>query len=336
MYKKFISLTLAVMMIVSVFMISTSAVDVGNIGFNVETDGAVGAAVNDIVTVKVYYEMNPADIATVKLAAATTVIAYNGTYLEYVAGSRTFGDSYSFLKPDSQVNTGIWGTISAGVAANPNDSAKGYTNAVLIAAAYSLGVPEGSAGFYVDPDCPLFTIQFKVIKAIDQELNIGIPESTYAKQTAPKKRVGTSNVAYTTGQIDSTNCITQSSYVTRNFATATKIRRNAGNSALVDLGFTGSFLNAGIPIAFTGGRSTNVTAVGVELTINGVTNTYEDNFVYLNANSNGYLFRVALTGIPDTEYDTPIKARMFVTYNGVDYWSDYVYTTAGAHVDRLP
>jgi len=27
---------------------------------------------------------------------------------------------------------------------------------------------------------------------------------------------------------------------------------------------------------------------------------------------------------------------MFVTYNGVDYWSDYVTTTAGAHVGRLP
>lgn len=335
MLKKFLSLSLAVMLIVSLFTFSASAVPSGSIGLRLESDAIIGLPVDSIITVKVHYCFSEDEvISNLYMVPAAVCIAYDSEYYEYVASSRLFSDFYNdtIIKSSSTVNTSAWSTISAGVAANTNDSAKGYSKALIITQLPVTGVTH----FTPDPSTHVFSLQFKVMKAIDKEAHIGIPESTLTKQTQLKKYVDGKSVTLTLAQMDTTDAIKKSTKVTVNFAETTKIRPNAGNSALVDLGFTGAFLNAGIPIAFTGGRSTNVSAVGVELTINGVTNEYEDNFVYENATSNGYLFRVALTGIPDTEYDTPIKARMFVTYNGVDYWSDYVYTTAGAHVDRLP
>jgi len=336
MLKKLLSLTLAAMMIVSLFTLSASAVPSGSIGLRLESDAAIGLAVNTVVTVKVHYSFSDDEvIADLHMVPAAVCIAYDSEYYQYVAGSRTFSDYYNdtLIKSTSTINTTTaWSTISAGVEANENDNVKGYKNALIVTQLPCTGV----TNFTPDPSTYVFSLQFKVIKAIDKEAFIGIPESTLTKQTQLKKYVAGKSVTLTLEQMDVTEGVEKSTLVSVNFADATRIRPNADNAANVDLGFTGSFLTAGIPIAFTGGRATNVSAVGVELTINGVTNTYEDNFVYLNANSNGYLFRVALTGISDTEYDTPIKARMFVTYNGVDYWSDYVYTTAGAHVGRLP
>lgn len=340
MTKKILTFIIAVTMIFSLFAFSVTAVDNG-IGVRIESDAVVGMPVGSTVTVKYYYTApDTLDLTTYKHSLSTTIIAFNSEYYTYVANSRTFGAHYaSFLKAGSVVNPGsaaFWNnTVSPKLTAA--DIAKGYTYAIMVNQSYEVGGPyTATTGYPIVTDEEVFSVQFTVAKTLTADAVIGIPEGTIPTLTAIKYLTGTSSSTYTAAELNKTEMDYVSTHVNANFATNTKIRRNTGNSALVDLGFTGSFLNAGIPIAFTGGRSTNVTAVGVELTINGVTNTYEDNFVYLNANSNGYLFRVALTGIPDTEYDTPIKARMFVTYNGVDYWSDYVTTTAGAHVGRLP
>jgi hypothetical protein len=347
MSKKLISLAIAVTMIFSLFAFSASSVESGGIGFRIVSDAAVGMQIGDTVTAKVYYVFpDDFDINTYLHQLSNVVIAYNSTYFTYkyttnTFDGRTWGAAYAgIFKAASGVThtTTIWNAASGRFTAN--DQAQGYSDCILVQQALDSGNLLGitpTSGFPVDPDCEVFTIQFTVKAPItDDTPKIGIPEGPIGAQTTTRKIVDGAAVTYTAGQYDLTEAIDNTRYVTSNFSATTKIRPNVGNSALVDLGFTGSFLTAGIPIAFTGGRATNVSAVGVELTINGVTNTYEDNFVYLNATSNGYLFRVALTGIPDTEYDTPIKARMFVTYNGVDYWSDYVTTTAGAHVDRLP
>lgn len=335
MYKKIVTIVLAVMILVPVFIMPTSAIETGQIGFIVNSDAKIGMAVNDVITVQVFYTAHSDQINTLKLATGAFVVAYDGTYLSYVDGSRIYGDAYSFFKHDSMINTGIWSVIGTGVNGNTNDTAKGYSNAVLFNSQFQTGVPEGATGFNISQDCPFLTFKLKVTKAIDKEVYIGVPDSTLTKQTVINKKEGTKTVKCTLDQMDNTNAFRTSNFVSVNFATTTKVRRNADNAALVDLGFTGSFLNAGIPIDFAGGRSTNVSAVGVELTVNGVTNEYQDNFVYENAGGNGYNFRVALTGIPAANFDTPIKARMFVVYDGDTYYSDYVYTTAAAHVGRL-
>lgn len=337
MLKKIIGTTLAIMMIVSLFTITTSAVETGGIGYKVETDATVGAGIGTLVTVKVYYVVSDdEDIATTRFGASGTCIGYNDNYYKFLSDSREWGEHYEpIFKPESQINTGAWNVIKAGVAATPNDVAKGYTNAVIISQNYIVGVPEAKEGYLINPDCEIFTIKFEVIKTLEADAYIGIPEYTLAKQTQMRKYIDGKQKLFTASQMDNTDAIKKSNHVSANFATATKIRPNADNAANVDLGFTGSFLNAGLPIEFAGGTSTNVSAVGVELTVNGNTNSYQDNFVYENADGNGYDFRVALTGIPAENFNTPIKARMFVIFDGETYYSDYVYTTAAAHVGRL-
>lgn len=335
MLKKVLSLALAIMMVLSLFVISTSAVASGSIGHKIESDAMVGAQVGSFVTVKVYYVVaDDEDLSALEMIGASTTIAYNENYFEYVTDSRVWGDSYApYIQEASLVNNvNAWKAVAAGIAANSNDSSKGYTNAIIVGQKFETGY----TGFPCDPNCEVFTIKFKVVKTLDDTANFGIPESSLAKQTQ-LKRYNEEHKATTlkAAQMDITEAIKKSNHVSVNYAVSTKVRPNADNAANVDLGFTGSFLNAGLPIEFADGTSTNVSAVGVELTVNGNTNSYQDNFVYENADGNGYNFRVALTGIPAENFNTPIKARMFVIFDGETYYSDYVYTAAAAHVGRL-
>ncbi len=333
MLKKFLSLALAVMMIVSLFSLSVNAVALGSMGLKLESDAVIGSPVNTIVTVKVHYTFNEnEDLSVLAMVPAAVTVAYDSEYYEYVADSRTFADYYlGIIKTTSSINLNGWAAVSVGIAANANDSAKNYSKALIVGQLPETGVTH----FFPDRHSHVFSLQFKVIKALDKEAYIGIPESSLGKQTQLKRYVAGKSVTLTAAEMDATDTINKSNRVGVNFAENTKVRCNTDDPTKVDLGFTGSFLNAGIPIAFDGSTATNVTKVGVEVTINGNTIEAEDDFVYENAGGDGYLFRAALTGIPAASFDTPIKVRMFVEYDGDYYYSDYVTTTVAAHVGRL-
>lgn len=343
MRKKFISLALAVAMLFSLLAISASALDIDGIGYRVVSDAVVGMQVGEIVTVKVYYVFhNDKDFTDYLQSPGNVVLAYNKEYYQVletpnIFEAREFGSDYSgFFKTGTGMthSAAFWTQVSSRL--NANDQTKGYTDALLVGIAYeSGGTYNANTGFPVVPECEIFSVKFVVQKTLVEGANIGIPAGTLNSMTYARYQVGKGSAAYASDKIDLSEGIVKSNYVKVNFNNETKIRPNADNGALVDLGFTGKFLIAGIPINIVAGRATNVSEVGVQLTINGVTNTYTDNYVYEDGTT-GYKFRVALTGIDAANFDTPIKARMYVVYNSTPYYSDYVYTTAAAHVDRLP
>lgn len=343
MRKKIISFALAVAMLFSLLAISASALDSDGIAYRVVSDAVVGMQAGEIVTVKVYYVYpSDKDLSAYRQSLGNVVLAYNKEYYQVletpnIFAARAFGSEYSgFFKTTTGMthSTAFWNQVNTKL--NANDLTKGYSDAFLVGIAYeSGGTYNATTGFPVVPECEIFSVKFVVQKTLVEGANIGIPEGTLGSQTYARYQNGTSSLAYANNKIDLSEGIVKSNYVKVNFNNETKIRPNADNGALVDLGFTGKFLIAGIPINIVAGRATNVSEVGVQLTINGVTNTYTDNYVYEDGTT-GYKFRVALTGIDAANFDTPIKARMYVVYNSTPYYSDYVYTTAAAHVDRLP
>lgn len=345
MRKKIISFALAVAMLFSLLAISASALDDDGIGYRVVSDAVVGMQAGEIVTVKVYYVLPDAvDLSTYRQSLGNVVLAYNKEYYQVletpnIFAAREFGSEYSgFFKTTIGMthSTAFWNQVNSRL--NANDLTKGYSDALLVGLAYeSGGTYNATTGFPVVPECEIFSVKFVVQKTLVEGANIGIPAGTLNSQTYARYQNGTSSLAYASNKIDLSEGIVKSNYVKINFNNETKIRKDYGDPDLVDIGFTGSFLEAGIPINIVNGFATNVSAVGVAITnALGEEVEYEDNYVYPNANNDGYLFRATVTDIPDTAYDTPLKARMFVVYNDVKYYSDYVYTTAGAHVDRLP
>jgi hypothetical protein len=107
---------------------------------------------------------------------------------------------------------------------------------------------------------------------------------------------------------------------------------NNKEAGLINVGLVGKFSAEDIAIAFdTKGTSTNVTAVGAKVTINGKTEDKTTNFVYdVKGDESEFWFRAVVEGVP---YDATeeISVVYYVVCDGETYESDAI-TTTGAEV----
>jgi len=91
-----------------------------------------------------------------------------------------------------------------------------------------------------------------------------------------------------------------------------------GNTAgKLNVGISATFSTANFPIAFdANGHSTNVTAVGVDVTAGDYTTTQETQFVYdVDGTNTTYRYRAVITGVPHTATGE-LTVQFFIVING--------------------
>lgn len=344
MSKKILSLALALVMLVSVFTISAFAFTTpasGEVGIYTVSDAKVGQS-SGTVTVDLYWVF-PADrdLETEKAQIGNIVLGFNSAKYKFVSAEwspefaqfLTAASSYIGVKPN------LWKAVQKKLTAN--DIAYGYNSALQFQLKVdAVNNPFGytaTSGFAVTADeehkVHISTIKMEAVGELTANDVIGVIEGSIAGgQTKANASVNNKNVARTP-VISGVAAPAGETY--KVFDGDVKIRRNAADSAKYDLGFTGSFKKSDFPVVFNdAGTATNLTKVGVKVTMNGITNEYTDRFVYETAD--GYQFRAVLAGLDDSMADMEISVVMFIEFDGVRYESKGLTTTLGAHTGRLP
>lgn len=343
MSKKILSLALALVMLVSVFTISAFAFKTpasGEVGIYTVSDAKVGQS-SGTVTVDLYWVF-PADrdLETEKAQIGNIVLGFNSAKYKFVSAEwspefaqfLTAASSYIGVKPK------LWNAVQKKLTAS--DIAYGYDSALQFQLKVdAVNNPFGytaTSGFAVTADeehkVHISTIKMEAVGELTANDVIGVIEGSIGVQTKAFASVNNKNVARTP-VISGVAAPAGETYKVSDGDV--KIRRNADDSAKYDLGFTGSFKASDFAVAFNDkGTSTNLTKVGVKVTMNGVTNEYTDRFVYETAD--GYQFRAVLAGLDDSMANMEISVVMFIEFDGVRYESAGLTTTLGAHTGRLP
>lgn len=353
MSKKILSLALALVMLVSVFTVGASAAvaDGKKLAFVVECNDELVAG--KTVDVNVYVEIpETEDLTTYKLGQINYVLLYDNNVFDGPGkADRTWNADMPWFNDAANVNSAasLFNQFKAGY--TEDDLAK-YNAAVMVQTgtyvtgnedAYGDTVKTATGYGLTAHKTLMFTLKFTVKSTYaGGDTQIGIVEGPYnVKKTQVYAKTHYSTGAAPTAipytELDFSNATTTvkapASY--KVFDGDVKIRRNAADSAKYDLGFTGSFKASDFDVKFDDkGTSTNLTKVGVKVTMNGVTNEYRDRFVYETAD--GYQFRAVLAGLEDSMADTEISVVMFIEFDGVRYESKGLTTTLGAHTGRLP
>lgn len=329
MSKKILSFALAVVMLISVFACSASAVDLtsGEYAYRMTTDAYVNQEVGTTVKAYLYFDYaSDIDFNTYRQGLGNTAIGYNGDY--FTCTGYEWCEPYSGYFADKTLNTGIFGnfTLSA------NDTANGYTKGFLFNMGYDTEKQTdytSKTGFPIVEHAPIACFEFEVIKKLDDTAKIGIVEGAYNKQMK-FNYFTTKNNTVALAKLDLTQAVTNPHVVTINEAANIKVRPNAADATKMDIGFTGEFTNSSFEVAFkqNGWTCDNLTEVGFDAKVNGVSQKATDNFIY--PTDNGYKFRAVLSGVTADTKDAKIECRMYITTTNGTYYSDWLYITPDA------
>ncbi len=347
MSKKILSLALAVIMLFSVCAVSANAVATAegkSVGLYFESDAAVGAPAGTVVNVKVYYTV-PEGSGEVLLQNGPIAVAWNSaayalkttSTTNTVSDCRVWGASYvDIMKTTANVTIAPSATIinnQNNKSTNPYNWDKACQVTVTMNNANGYSV---NTGFPIDPECEFFTISFIAQRTLTADDVIGAPDGAYGTtnfKIQAKIEGSTTPSLYAADAIDFSTAYSAPSAPSFKVAhAATQIQWANEEKNAVNLGFKGTFKMSDIGIAFDGtGKSTNVTAVGVELED---TTKYETRFVYVDGD-NCY-FRAIISDIPAASYSQNFKLRYYVVLDGETLYSDWVEDNAAAHTGRLP
>lgn len=350
--KKVLSLVMAIALVFNVLAVISSAAcaDDKVIGFSAETDDALVAGGQ--VTVDFYIEL-PADtdVSTYKLGLFQLIVSYNADVLTPV--SRTWGDTYAeFMASTNGFNTTsstVHGWISKYLT---TDEAAKYTASCAVAGSQVDTTNEygytGSTGYCLkSTKDKIFSITFDVSESYDgtATADVAILQNAFQNATRCYYRDITTvggKVAKDGSQTD----FTESAVVLSAPAAAAKKVYHVKNQIQwadkennkVNLGIVCGFDIADIGIAFENGTSTNVSSVGVTATINGVTDTYTERFVYSAKEGTAYYFRAVIGNVPG-DYTGTIEITPFVVVDGTTEYGDPIEITAdvlASNVAKLP
>lgn len=335
MSKKILSLALVVVMLMSMFAFSTSAVDLsaGQIGIKIESDAVVGAPAGTIVTIKATV-LIPED-EEVQLTFAPVSLGYDNTAYELVTeDSLAWGSSYEACFQNTSTTMAYNTTISNNIVKTFGDAdkANGWNAGVQIKQTpISGGEFTTKTGYPVDPECELFTVKFRALKEIEAGSTIGAPVNGYGSNFFVFKLFSASTTAGT--KVDAANVV-----LTDTYGVASSPVYKVGNAqyrpngANYDLGVKFGFKTANIGIEFNEkGTSTNIASVGATLKVNGtpVAEPVESRFVYdVNGDNSEYQFRVVIEGVAADSTDK-YEIATFVRYtNGTVRYADVVTINA--------
>jgi len=342
MSKKILSLALVVVMLMSIFAFSTSALDFTasqSIGIRVESNAVVGMPEGTPIEFKFYYVL-PAgvDAETYRQASATTAIAYtDGFKVDSTKANandaRDWGASYTdVFNPSGAVTT--TSTVSNNIMAlfNANDEAKGWDSALQVQQTYlSGGSYKALTGYPVDSECEVFTLRFVTTRELTAEDSIGVVEGAYASNYFKCNYWTSAQVTSTTYDFAAIN---MSEATAKAAAPVYKVgnAQYRPNGANYDLGVKFGFKTENIGIEFNEkGTSTNIASVGATLKVNGtpVAEPVESRFVYdVNGDNSEYQFRVVIEGVAADSTDK-YEIATFVKYtNGTVRYADVVTINA--------
>lgn len=348
MSKKILSIVLAVVMLFSVLACTAGAANTtvttifpsgAQGGYRVVSDAYVGMPAGETVNVKVYYVLPVGtDYESFRMNfIGNTVLAFTDAF-DYVADSRVWGDSYSYMKPGATVNGAAY--ASASKQFNAADNAMGWTKAIMVQKAGDTGVDyTTSTGHPVDPACELYSVQFKTNKTLTASDTIGIPSGCASKMVVFRPQTGS---AYTAANIILGEAVAVADRVEVNDTATAKMRPGAA-AGTVDLGITGtvktvSFDAGKTPVyhgdgSVAGYTAANLANVGVQVRVDGVIAAAEGTCIY--DTGDGFNYRPAITGIDAAGLGAEIEVRTYITdVNGNTYFSNWMAIDATTVYDN--
>lgn len=335
MFKKFLSLLLAVTMIFSVVAVSAFAsadtVAPSTIGLVVKSDAVVGQS-SGVVTLEIYYEFPDGfDNSDYFHNASNVQLAWNSSKysLRESDWSWHFTDSEGnaiFQSGKFSHASTVWNNLSKKLATYGEDG-MGWDDTAIFQQSYdangaNYGTEYGAKmGYSVNINgvnlVHALTVKFDVVGTLTADDILGIPVSSVAGTgKTTMTYYTTKKVSYADDAIDLTKALPAPTKVANK---AVQIKDN-GNGTYA-LGFVGTFVKAAIDPAFDAvtNISANLESVGVTIAVEGAADpiTATTDTVYDDTDNSGYKFRAILDGLDVANYgDKKITVTMFVKVKG--------------------
>ena len=347
MVKKILSIALAVVMLFSVLACTVGAANTtvtttfpanaDQVGFRVVTDAYVGQPAGETVTVKVYWvHAVGTDYSSFLQSIGNVVLCYTDAF-QYAtegqtndASGRTWGEAYApYFKPAAVTNAGDTYSNSVITKLNTADQPYGWDRAMLVQLTVDTSVTTAAKGFPLDPDCEIFSLEFTTTREVTADDIVGIPSHLVGSTVTASYSTGSKQVKWTAANIVNNEFAVPA--VVANSDTATAKMRPGSEAGTVDLGITGA-VNA---LSFTAGKefvagayqAPNLSAVGVQVRVNGVVAAAEGKCIYETAD--GFQYRPAITGIDAEGLGAQIEVRTYITdANGNTYFSNWMFIDA--------
>ena len=354
MSKKILSLALVVVMLMSTLALTAFAASgpLSSVGIKVVSDATVGMKAGEEVTVKVYFTApDGADTSDYLHNMSNVVLAYTDAFelntavpnSTESADARTWGASYADYISDvnSLVNSKTQLYDNYSKLFTENDKAKGWDALILVQQAFA---QTATTGYALDPDCEVFSLSFVTTRTVEATDSFGVPEITVTKGYTKMTYITTAgkNAQYAktldTITLDEATAYPAAAAAKKVYHVKNQIQWADKANNKVNLGIVCGFDIADIGIEFENGTSTNVSSVGVTATINGVTDTYTERFVYSAKEGTAYYFRAVIGNVPG-DYNGTITITPFVVVDGETEYGNAIEITAdvlASNVAKLP